>query len=87
MQFDIELIQHEYFCKCNFLKIIAISKWSGYVLSRTALLLLKDRNEDFEGGQVESTFSRGRCDITSGTISKILVLNERYGYYLSIDTP
>ena len=32
MQFDIELIQHEYFCKCNFLKIIAISKWSGYVL-------------------------------------------------------
>ena len=32
MQFDIELIQHEYFCKCNFLKNIAISKWSGYVL-------------------------------------------------------
>ena len=32
MQFDIELIQHEYFCKCIFLKIIAISKWSGYVL-------------------------------------------------------
>ena len=46
-----------------------------------------DRNEDFEGGQVEDTFWRAHCDLSSGTISKILVPNERYGYYLSIDTP
>ena len=49
--------------------------------------IAQDRNEDFEGGQVESTFSRGCCDLTSGIISKKWVPNERYGYYLSIDTP
>ena len=32
--------------------------------------IAQDRNEDFEGGQVESTFSRGNYDLTSGTISK-----------------
>ena len=32
--------------------------------------ITQDRNEDFEGGQVESTFSQGHCDLTSGTISK-----------------
>ena len=32
--------------------------------------ITQDRNEDFEGGQVESTFSRGHRDLTSGTISK-----------------
>ena len=30
----------------------------------------QDRNEDFVGGQLESTFSQGHCDLTSGTISK-----------------
>ena len=32
--------------------------------------ITQDRNEDFEGGQVESTFSRGDYDQTSVTISK-----------------
>ena len=62
------------------------------VKPRTALLLIyithyyytQDRNYDFEGGQVESTFSRGPCDLTSGTISK-KVRNERCGYHLSKD--
>ena len=31
--------------------------------------ITQDRNDDFEGGQVESTFSWGHCDLTSGTIS------------------
>ena len=31
--------------------------------------ITQDKNDDFEGGQVESTFSQGRCDLTSGTIS------------------
>ena len=48
--------------------------------------ITQDRNEDFEGGQVESTFSRGHSDLT-GTQFKILVPNERYVYYLSIHTP
>ena len=39
----------------------------------------QDRTQDFEDGQVEATFWRGHCDLTSGTVSKILVLNERYG--------
>ena len=30
--------------------------------------ITQDRNDDFEGGQVESTFSWGHCDLTSGTI-------------------
>ena len=30
--------------------------------------ITQDRNVDFEGGQVESTFSQGRCDLASGTI-------------------
>ena len=29
--------------------------------------ITQDRNDDFECGQVESTFSRGPCDLTSGT--------------------
>ena len=32
--------------------------------------ITQDRNEDFVGGQLESTFSQGHCDLTSGTISK-----------------
>ena len=31
--------------------------------------ITQDKNDDFEGGQVKSTFSQGRCDLTSGTIS------------------
>ena len=31
--------------------------------------ITQDRNYNFEGGQVESNFLRGRCDLTSGTIS------------------
>ena len=30
--------------------------------------ITQDRYHDFEGGQVESTFSWGYCDLTSGTI-------------------
>ena len=30
--------------------------------------ITQDRNDDFEGGQVESTFSGGHCDLTSGAI-------------------
>ena len=32
--------------------------------------ITQDRNVDFVGGQVESTFSQGHCDLTSSTISK-----------------
>ena len=47
--------------------------------------ITQDRDEDFMGRQVESTFSQGHCDQTSGTISKIGAKNERYRYYLSIN--
>ena len=30
--------------------------------------IAQDRNVDFVGRQVESTFSQGHCDLTSGTI-------------------
>ena len=33
-------------------------------------IIAQDRNEDFEGGQDESTFSWGHFDLTSGTTSK-----------------
>ncbi len=58
---------------------LKIQSGGGYPLSNTifwySLLTLvkdsfitQDRNDDFEGGQVESTFSWGHCDLTSGTI-------------------
>ena len=43
--------------------------------------ITQERNEHFEGGEDEATFSR--------TVAKFLkkVPNERHGYYLSNDTP
>ena len=48
--------------------------------------ITQDRNETFEGGTHEATFSRGHSSLTWGTIFKNWVSNERYGYYLSTDT-
>ena len=48
--------------------------------------ITQDRNEHFEGGTHEATFSRGHSSLTWGTIFKNWVPNERYGYYLSTDT-
>ena len=48
--------------------------------------ITQDRNEHFEGGTHEATFSRGHSSLTGGTISKNWVSYERYGYFLSTDT-
>ena len=48
--------------------------------------ITQDRNEHFEGGTHEATFSRGHSSLNWGTIFKNWVPNERYGYYLSTDT-
>ena len=47
-----------------------LEAFSIYVSCTKDSFITQDRNEDFEGGQVESTFSQGHCDLTSGTISK-----------------
>ena len=47
--------------------------------------ITQDRNEHFEGGTHEATFSRGHSSLTGGTISKNWVSYEIYGYYLSTD--
>ena len=44
---------------------VSTKKAKRFAKPRTALLLTQDRNDDFEGGQVESTFWVGRCDLTS----------------------
>ena len=48
--------------------------------------ITQDRNEHFEGGTHEATFSKGHSSLTWGTISKNWMPNERYEYCLSVDT-
>ena len=50
-------------------------------------LLLKTKNEHFEGWLDEATFSRSDCDQTSGHTKYHKLPNESYGYYLSNDAP
>ena len=70
-----------------FISLLAFGSFMVRTRSAEDGFIAQDRNEDFEGGQIEATFSSGHCDLTSDTISKILLLNERYGYYLFKDTP
>ena len=46
-----------------------------------------DRNEHLGGGSQTSYFSLAICDQTSGHTGYYWVPNERYGHYLSTDTP
>ena len=52
-----------------------------FVLYLTTLVCkgLRTELKVLRKGQVEAAFWRGHCDLTSGTVSKILVLNERCG--------
>ena len=67
-----KLVNKEYLSVkiCSRLYGVVVSATSGCVSSAKDSFITQDRNEDFEGGQVKSTFSQGHCDLTSGTISK-----------------
>ena len=49
---------------CPFVYVNQVSK-SRLECSKDSFIT-QDRNDDFEGGQVESTFLWGHCDLTSG---------------------